>query len=373
MDHLSFISLRQAAKILKDINNSDLVAFKTETVMGLGANCTNDNSVLNIFRAKNRDPTNPLIVHVSDMNMIKKYTEDMNKENIYNYLAREYWLKKNKGGLTIICNLKKDSKISNNVTLGSKKIALRIPNKKDIVTLIHMVDEGIAAPSANRSNHVSATKFCDLQKDFDKKIYKNIPNIYILGNNLRRDDGFNNELNYFPKGVESTIIEIDEISKTINILRPGIVSKLHLNDTLKNSIGYNDFIIISGRKRKEIKIHPGNFEKHYSPNKPLFIVNKSDRLFKTMKVHRLKDVILLDICNYFLEFKNESGSYISLCENYDEKKIINNLYKSFRWAEQVEGRYIWIPNIEKFGGEYLDVLNDRIFRAAEGKQINILN
>ena len=48
-----------------------LVAFPTETVYGLGANALDATAVGNIFQAKGRPATNPVIVHVADEAMVK--------------------------------------------------------------------------------------------------------------------------------------------------------------------------------------------------------------------------------------------------------------------------------------------------------------
>ena len=50
-----------------------LVGFPTETVYGLGADATNARAVGKIFAAKGRPGTNPLIVHVADLETAKKY------------------------------------------------------------------------------------------------------------------------------------------------------------------------------------------------------------------------------------------------------------------------------------------------------------
>ncbi len=60
--------IEAAAEILK---NGGVVAIPTETVYGLAANCYDENAVKRIFTAKGRPQDNPLIVHISDMEMLK--------------------------------------------------------------------------------------------------------------------------------------------------------------------------------------------------------------------------------------------------------------------------------------------------------------
>src|SRR5882757_2651123 len=62
--------IEKAARLLK---TGGLVAFPTETVYGLGADATNAAAVRRIFAAKGRPATNPIIVHVADEQVAKRY------------------------------------------------------------------------------------------------------------------------------------------------------------------------------------------------------------------------------------------------------------------------------------------------------------
>jgi L-threonylcarbamoyladenylate synthase len=60
--------IEEAAELIK---NGQLVAFPTETVYGLGANALDSKACTEIFKVKGRPQDNPLIVHVSNFQMIK--------------------------------------------------------------------------------------------------------------------------------------------------------------------------------------------------------------------------------------------------------------------------------------------------------------
>ena len=51
----------------------ELVALPTETVYGLAADAANGEAVARIFAAKGRPSFNPLICHVTDMAMARRY------------------------------------------------------------------------------------------------------------------------------------------------------------------------------------------------------------------------------------------------------------------------------------------------------------
>ena len=68
--------IRIAADILKNGGN---VIFPTETVYGLGADAKNPEAVKNIFKAKGRPSDNPLIVHISSIDMLDAIAEDISE------------------------------------------------------------------------------------------------------------------------------------------------------------------------------------------------------------------------------------------------------------------------------------------------------
>ncbi len=49
------------------------MAFPTETVYGLGADATRSGAVKGIYTAKARPSDNPLIVHVCDLTMLRRF------------------------------------------------------------------------------------------------------------------------------------------------------------------------------------------------------------------------------------------------------------------------------------------------------------
>lgn len=54
------------------IRKGQLVSFPTETVYGLGADATNEQALLDIYRVKKRPLSDPIIVHVLDYEAASK-------------------------------------------------------------------------------------------------------------------------------------------------------------------------------------------------------------------------------------------------------------------------------------------------------------
>ena len=66
--------LKEASNLIR---NGELVIFPTETVYGIGANGLDAEACKKIFTAKGRVSDNPLILHVSNVDMIKTITKNI--------------------------------------------------------------------------------------------------------------------------------------------------------------------------------------------------------------------------------------------------------------------------------------------------------
>ncbi len=230
----SMSDVTDAASILRA---GGLVAFPTETVYGLGADATNVAAVEKIFRAKGRPSTNPLIVHVADESVARRYAADW--PETATTLARHFW----PGPLTLV--LPKRSSIVDLVTAGRGTVGLRAPNHPLTLRLLQQFDGPLAGPSANRSNHLSPTTAQHVRDD--------------LGNAFDLIlDGGPCEI-----GIESTVLDLTTNPPTI--LRPGGTSR----DQIEQQIG--PIQILSGSVLAETAaVSPGQHALHYAPKAAAF-------------------------------------------------------------------------------------------------------
>lgn len=137
--------IEKGADILRQ---GGLLAFPTETVYGLGADARCDDSVAQIYAAKGRPSFNPLIVHVSHLEMAQRYGVF---DSISCALAQDFW----PGPLTLVVPLRKGHGLSQLVTAGLDTVALRVPAAPLARELLSAFDGPIAAPSANISGSIS--------------------------------------------------------------------------------------------------------------------------------------------------------------------------------------------------------------------------
>ena len=136
----------RAVELLKQ---GRLVALPSETVYGLAADAWNPASVEAIFQVKGRPAKNPLIVHVSGLEMarscVTRWTERAD------LLARSFW----PGPLTLVLSVAPT--IPDCVTAGGSTVGIRWPGHPFFDAVIRACGFPIAAPSANLSNQTSPT------------------------------------------------------------------------------------------------------------------------------------------------------------------------------------------------------------------------
>ena len=211
-----------------------LVAFPTETVYGLGADASQESAVAKIYAAKGRPADHPLIVHISSMDGIGYWAEEISDYAIA--LARAFW----PGPVTLIC--KRSNAAKDFITGGQETVGLRVPDHVVALALLEAAQQigvrGIAAPSANRFGHVSPTTAEAVREELSDYLS---PDDAIL-------DGGPSQV-----GVESTII--DCTGSNPHILRPGAITQAMIEETTGLKVTDSE---------NEIRVS-GSLENHYAP------------------------------------------------------------------------------------------------------------
>jgi L-threonylcarbamoyladenylate synthase len=236
-------ALTEAAGIL---GQGGIVAFATETVYGLGAVATNQDSVRRIFEAKERPPRNPVIVHVVDIGQATACVADW--PDAAEALARRFW----PGPLTLVLN--RSARIPDMVTAGQPTVAVRAPAGQVARGLIQRSGEPIAAPSANRSNRLSPTRCEHVLADLDGRI------------DLVLDSG--------PTaiGLESTVVDLT--GDCLRLLRPGPITALEIQRVIPG----RTLVIPQAGESDERLVSPGQMPVHYAPRTQAFRVESPGEL-----------------------------------------------------------------------------------------------
>ncbi len=220
------MSIARAAEIL---HAGGLVVFPTETVYGLGGDAANPRAVARIFEAKGRPRLNPLIAHVPDLAEADRHAHLHPKART---LAERFW----PGPLTLVAPRRADSSVAELACAGLATIALRAPAHPMARELLAAFGKPIAAPSANRSGHVSATTAQHAAADLGDRV------------DLVLDAG------PCPIGLESTIVAIAD-DGAATLLRAGAVARADI-EALVGPLGVPQRDAVSA---------PGMLESHYAP------------------------------------------------------------------------------------------------------------
>lgn len=295
------------------LSRGDLVAFPTETVYGLGADATKGTAVAAIFETKGRPRFNPLIVHVQDLNAAKEIATFNEQAK---QLAAVFW----PGALTLIARQRPNSPLSDLISAGLDTVALRVPSHAIARTLLRRSGLPIAAPSANRSGHVSPTTAAHVAADF-------------AGTDLLIIDG-----GATPMGLESTVVDVTSDAPVL--LRPGAIPRRDIEAVLGCTL--------AERQPDDALRSPGLLKSHYAP---------STKVVLDVTEPRPGDVVLA-----FGPVTDAGADTINLSVTGDLKEAAANLFSALRDLDRRGAKRIAVMPIPSDGlGE---AINDRLRRAA---------
>lgn len=175
-----------------------LIIYPTDTVYGVGGIIESEETIENIYKAKERNFKSPLIVLVSDMEKIEKiaYINEKNREKIEKLIKR-FW----PGGLTII--LKRKDNVPDIMVSGGATVGVRMPEHEIALNVISKAGGMLPTTSANISGEATPKSYAELSEKFKSRV-----DIIVDGGEC-------------PIGNASTIIDMSDEPK---ILRLGAIS-----------------------------------------------------------------------------------------------------------------------------------------------------
>ena len=218
---------------VRALRAGELVAFPTETVYGLGADARNPAAVRRIFEVKGRPARHPVIVHLADRGQLFEWAREVPPGAAR--LAEQFW----PGPLTLV--LPRAASVDDGVTGGQDSVAVRVPAHPVAHEMLALADLPIAAPSANRSGHISPTSAAHVLASLGGRIAA------VL------DSG------PCAVGLESTVLDLSGPAPVL--LRPGGVTR----EALEAVIGPLSTTTAPGAALAA----PGMLASHYAPNLPV--------------------------------------------------------------------------------------------------------
>lgn len=303
-------NIQKAAEMIRA---GQLVAFSTETVYGLGADATNPHAIAKVFARKKRPQFNPLICHVSTINMAVQY-------GTFNSLAYKladiFW----PGPLTLVVP-RRARTIPDLACAGRETIALRVPQHKIAQTLLVEAALPIVAPSANLSGRLSPTRA--------EHVITMFPELPVLDGGVCKH------------GIESTIIGC--IDGQPLALRAGAIEW----DTIQTKI--NVPLVQVNDNSDAATLTPGRRYRHYAPTAQLRLNAESVQ----------NDEALLG----FGTMLSHNGDALNLSESRDLNEAAVNLFAHLHTLD-AHAKIIAVMPVPEHG---LGIaINDRLRRAAQG-------
>ena len=310
--------LDEAAALLR---RGGLVAFPTETVYGLGALALEPLAVRAIYAAKSRPLTNPLIVHVLGEDEARPLVSRWPLEA--RQLAARFW----PGPLTLV--LPRTAIVPDECTAGGETVGVRAPSHPAARALLERVGAPLAAPSANRAQHVSPTNAAHVLRDLNGRI-----DAVVDGGRC-------------PFGIESTVVGLD--GGQPRLLRTGAIPR----GDIEELVGALADAAPSGGVAQS----PGQQRRHYAPAAVVRIAPRPELLAAAARLPgRIGALLRGDT--------SAPPAVVVARLPEDAQGFARELYAALRDLEDADCSAILVEQVPA-GAEW-DAIRDRLARAAAG-------
>ncbi len=181
-------------KLVKIIKNGGIGILPTDTIYGLVSSALSEKAVERIYKIRKRKSSKPFIILISGLNDLKSFGIKLSVKQ--KSFLDKIW----PGKVSVILNC--ESEKFEYLHRGTKTLAFRLPDKKDLIELLKEIGP-LIAPSANFEGEPPALTIKEAENYFGGKI------------DFYEDAG---KLESLP----STLVKID-IDGGLEVLRKGAV------------------------------------------------------------------------------------------------------------------------------------------------------
>ena len=152
-------ALDRAADIIR---SGGVIAFRTDTFYGLGADPFNREAVQRIKQLKGREDDKPILIVISDRDQADRLMAEVSPS--FQKLAKAIW----PGALTLIGRAR--AELPEEITAGTKTVGVRLPNDDTVRALVKACGGALTATSANPSHAAPAGNARAVQDYFGEAI-----------------------------------------------------------------------------------------------------------------------------------------------------------------------------------------------------------
>jgi len=139
-----------------------VIAFRTDTFYGLGADPFKASAVQKIRELKGREDDKPILIVISETKEIDRLVPFRAKA--FDDLAKRFW----PGALTIIGQAA--AELPNQLTVGTKTVGVRLPDDDRVRALIAACGGALTATSANVSGQPAARTAAEVESYFGQQV-----------------------------------------------------------------------------------------------------------------------------------------------------------------------------------------------------------
>jgi L-threonylcarbamoyladenylate synthase len=198
-------SRRRAAQV---INSGGVLAFRTDTFYGLGADPFNRDALRRINDLKGRDGK-PILVVISDEREAERFIT--NRTELFNAVSKRHW----PGALTIVLSARPE--VPEELTAGTGTIGLRLPDGDAVRSFIRACGGALTATSANLAGELPARTAEEVARSFADCL-----GLIVDGGEYQGDK-------------PSTVLDIS--GEHVRLIREGAVTRQELEETLQRESG----------------------------------------------------------------------------------------------------------------------------------------
>lgn len=188
----------EAARI---IARGGVIAFRTDTFYGLGADPLNHDAIAKIRALKGREDDKPILLLIADLGEVDRFIR--NQSEAFKAVANRFW----PGPLTLVGAARSELPVE--LTAGTGTIGLRLPNDENVRSLLRVCGGALTATSANVAGSEPARNAKEVEN-------------YFPGIDLIIDGG------EVTATQPSTVLDLSETEP--RVIRDGAISREELKD-----------------------------------------------------------------------------------------------------------------------------------------------
>jgi L-threonylcarbamoyladenylate synthase len=181
-----------------------VLAFRTDTFYGLGADPFNRDALNRVNELKGRDGK-PILVVVSDEDAVEHFIA--RRSELFDAVVRRHW----PGALTLVAEAKRE--VPEELTAGSSTIGLRLPDDEDVRSFVRAMGGALTATSANLAGEPPASTAEEVARSFPTGL-----DLIVDGGPSRGDK-------------PSTVLALD--GPRPRLIREGAVTRSELEETFR--------------------------------------------------------------------------------------------------------------------------------------------